>query len=38
MMEEKKEKTTYISNSLLVRLLDKNLKEDKELLTKLHYC
>lgn len=37
MAEEKKEKIEYISNALLVKLLEKNLKEDKELLAKLHY-
>lgn len=37
MAEEKKEKVTYISNALLAKLLQKNLKEDKELLAKLHY-
>lgn len=36
MAEEKKE-GKYVSTSLLLKLLEKNLKEDKELLARLHY-
>jgi hypothetical protein len=36
MTEEKKE-VKYIPMDLFLKLLEKNLKEDKELLTKLHY-
>jgi hypothetical protein len=36
-MAEKENKEKYVSTSLLVKLLEKNLKEDKELLAKLHY-
>ncbi len=35
-MDEKK-KVEYIPMALLLKLLDKNLKEDKELLAKLQY-
>jgi len=37
MAEEKKNKVNYISNALLIKLLEKALKDDKELLAKLHY-
>lgn len=37
MAEEKKKKVKSIPNALLIKLLEKNLREDKELLAKLHY-
>lgn len=36
-MAEKKKEKKYVSDALLEKLLDKVLKEDKELLAKLHY-
>jgi len=36
-MAEEKKKERYISTSLLLKLLEKNLKEDKTLLARLHY-
>ena len=36
-MAEEKKKKKYVSTSLLLKLLEKNLKEDKKLLAKLHY-
>jgi len=36
-MAEGKKGKTYISTSLLLKLLEKNLKEDKTLLARLHY-
>jgi hypothetical protein len=37
MAEEKKKKVESIPNKLLIKLLEKNLKEDKELLARLQY-
>jgi hypothetical protein len=36
-MAKEKKKDKYISTALLLKLLEKNLKEDKNLLTRLHY-
>lgn len=36
-MAEGKKKENYIPTSLLLKLLEKNLKEDKNLLARLHY-
>lgn len=36
-MAEKEEKKEYIATSIVLKLLEKNLKEDKNLLARLQY-